>query len=72
MIRTMAIAAALAVLGGCGIPVGPCSTITDICSCKARPDCRAVTESCYCPNECGQKAVCICGGGKFLSCEQKT
>lgn len=71
MKRAIAVAAALWTLAGCGLPVGPCATITDVCSCRARADCQPVTEACWCPSECGEKVACVCGGGKFLRCEAK-
>lgn len=69
MRKLIAIAGLLVGAAGCGLPIGPCNTITDACSCRARADCQMVTEACYCPNECGEKIACVCGGGKFLRCE---
>jgi hypothetical protein len=42
------------------------------CACAAASDrCIARTEACYCPTECAPEIVCICGGGRFLACEDK-
>ena len=58
----------------CG-PVGDlsCYALQDECSCWARrADCSMVTESCWCPDACGAKVACFCGGGKFLRCEPRS
>ena len=69
MRKLLAMTPVLAALAGCGIPTGPCATITDLCSCNARLDCYAVSDGCICPSECGAQVQCVCGGGKFLRCD---
>jgi len=42
----------------------------DECACYAAGDrCSMVTESCWCPIVCDSKVACVCGGGKFLGCQ---
>ncbi len=43
------------------------------CECMAAGDrCAARTEACWCPSECNPEIACICGGGRFLACEDKS
>ncbi|HEY5448952.1 MAG TPA: hypothetical protein VIQ54_09385, partial [Polyangia bacterium] len=54
-----------------GSTSGACSTL-GACECMAASDrCSARTEACWCPSECNPNIACICGGGKFLGCENK-
>ncbi|MGV3624571.1 MAG: hypothetical protein ACO1OB_27375 [Archangium sp.] len=53
-------------LCGCGV-TSPCAG-ESACTCAARSECRVVAEDCYCPTACNG-AVCVCGGGAFLRCE---
>jgi len=49
----------------------PCSAM-GACECLNASDrCRPLTEDCWCPGECypGGAIDCICGGGRFLACE---
>jgi hypothetical protein len=54
-----------------GLSTGSCETITTACDCYARQDCVIKTEDCWCPSECVADLVCVCGGGRFLSCASK-
>jgi hypothetical protein len=46
-----------------------CSSL-GACACRAASDrCTARTEACWCPSECDPQIACICGGGRFLACE---
>jgi hypothetical protein len=70
-------------LGGCGgsLNMGgpdggttsvPCSA-RSACECMAASDrCTPRTEACWCPSECNPQIECVCGGGQFLSCEEKS
>jgi len=50
----------------------PCSSL-GACECMAASDrCVARTESCWCPSECNPQIACICGGGQFLACDEKS
>ena len=75
--------AALGLLAGCGgsitgnnSPDGatttiPCSAM-GACACMEASDrCAARTEACYCPTSCDPNILCICGGGRFLACDDK-
>ena len=54
-----------------GSTTGACSSL-GACECMAASDrCTAVTESCWCPSECDPNITCICGGGRFLACQDK-
>jgi hypothetical protein len=47
----------------------PCSAM-GACECLAASDrCASRTEPCWCPSECDPQIACICGGGRFLGCE---
>jgi hypothetical protein len=49
----------------------PCAELSG-CECLAAFDrCTPRTEACWCPSECypGAAVDCICGGGRFLACE---
>jgi hypothetical protein len=51
----------------------PCSELGG-CDCIAAFDrCTPRSEACWCPTECypGAPIDCVCGGGKFLACEDK-
>jgi len=75
---------ALLVLGllGCGgslkgngpdgsTPSGPCAAL-GACECYAASDrCVGRTEACWCPSACDPTIDCICGGGRFLACDDK-
>jgi len=79
---TIGIALLAASLLGCGgslntsgkdgsAPTGACATL-GACECMATSDrCAARTEACWCPSECNPNIACICGGGRFLGCEDK-
>jgi hypothetical protein len=50
----------------------PCSAM-GACECMAASDrCAARTEPCWCPSECNPQIECICGGGRFLGCEDQS
>jgi len=52
-------------------PTGACSSLGE-CDCWAASDrCAIQTEACWCPSTCSPTIECICGGGKFLGCEDK-
>ena len=54
-----------------GSTSGACSTL-GACECIAANDrCSARTEACWCPSECNPNIACVCGGGRFLACEEK-
>jgi len=56
---------------GGSTPTGACSTLSG-CECLAASDrCVPRSEACWCPTECFPGSVCVCGGGKFLGCENK-
>jgi hypothetical protein len=49
----------------------PCASLS-ACECVVNSDrCVPKTEACWCPSECfpGQIVDCVCGGGRFLACE---
>src|SRR3954453_12871781 len=50
---------------------GACATL-GACACMAAGDrCAARTEACWCPSECNLQITCVCGGGRFLACEDR-
>jgi hypothetical protein len=50
----------------------PCAAMGQ-CECWAASDrCTARTEACWCPSECNAAIDCICGGGRFLACQDRT
>ena len=50
----------------------PCSAMGG-CDCIAAFDrCTPRSEACWCPTECYPGSECVCGGGRFLACEDKT
>jgi len=50
----------------------PCAAM-GACECLAASDrCTARTEDCWCPTECHPEIACICGGGRFLACQNRT
>jgi hypothetical protein len=55
--------------GGSG-GAAPCSSLGG-CDCLASNRCVPRSEACWCPTECypGAPIDCICGGGRFLACE---
>ena len=56
---------------GGGPPSNGCAAL-GACGCMAASDrCVSRTEACWCPSECAPEIVCICGGGRFLACEDK-
>ena len=56
---------------GTGGTTGACASL-GACACMQASDrCAARTEACWCPSECDPQIVCICGGGRFLACEDK-
>jgi len=73
-----------AVLLGCGGSLsktgGPDGATTTVpctamgaCECMAASDrCAPRTEACWCPSECDPQIACICGGGKFVACEDRS
>jgi hypothetical protein len=84
-IRQAAVALSLgAALLGCGgslkgnnNPDGATTTIPceamGACECMAASDrCAPSTEPCWCPSECNSQIACVCGGGRFLSCQERT
>jgi hypothetical protein len=70
----LAVGCGSSTLGGTGPdgaapPNNGCAAL-GACACMAASDrCTARTEACYCPSECAPEIACICGGGKFLACE---
>jgi hypothetical protein len=49
----------------------PC-TAMGACECRAASDrCAPRTEACWCPSECDPQIACVCGGGKFVACEDR-
>ena len=53
------------------VPAGSCATL-GACECAAASDrCAPRTEACYCPTNCNPNIVCICGGGRFLACDER-
>jgi hypothetical protein len=57
--------------GADGSTPGACATL-GACECMAASDlCAPRTEACYCPTSCDPNIACICGGGRFLACEEK-
>ena len=55
-----------------GSTSGACSTL-GACECMAANDrCSARTEACWCPSECNPNIACICGGGRFLGCDDRS
>lgn len=49
----------------------PCEQRTE-CECyAARETCQLQTEPCWCPSVCNPSIACVCGGGKFLRCQEK-
>jgi len=51
----------------------PCSAL-GACECLTASDrCTPRSEACWCPTECypGAAIECVCGGGRFLACEEK-
>ena len=47
----------------------PCSAMGE-CDCiAAQGRCTIRAEACWCPSECAPKVECLCGGGRFLACE---
>lgn len=77
--RIGALLVALAV-AGCGGSLGgkqdggtsPCSAVA-ACECLQSDRCAPRSEACWCPTECypGAAVDCKCGGGRFLSCEER-
>ena len=83
MAKIVALVIGLALAAGCGSgtlgggpdgaapPNNGCAALS-ACGCMAASDrCTARTEACYCPTECNPDIACICGGGRFLACEDK-
>jgi len=57
---------------GGGTTTIPCAAM-DACACMAASDrCTAQKEDCWCPSECDPQIQCICGGGRFLGCEDRS
>ena len=57
--------------GGAGGSRAACSTLSE-CDCyRAGDRCAPRTEACWCPDACAP-IECICGGGRFLACEDYT
>jgi hypothetical protein len=60
---------------GGGTTTVPCEAM-GACECLAASNrCTVRTEDCWCPSECaapGTGIDCICGGGRFLSCEDRS
>lgn len=66
--RTLIVLMAMSLLA-CGV-ARPCSVETTTCGCYARAECSVVVDTCFCPSECGADVRCVCGGGKFVRCEE--
>ena len=49
----------------------PCSAMVACACLEASDRCVVRTEACWCPSECDSQIVCICGGGKFLGCDNR-
>lgn len=48
-----------------------CSSL-GACACMAASDrCAVQAEACWCPSECDPNIACVCGGGRFLACQDK-
>jgi hypothetical protein len=73
----LALATALLGCGGSlsknddGSTTAPCSSL-GACECMASDRCAPRTEACWCPSECSPQIACICGGGQFLACEERS
>jgi hypothetical protein len=53
-------------------PTVPCYTM-GACACMAASDrCESLTEACWCASECNPNIACVCGGGKFIECHDRT
>jgi len=76
--------AALGLVAGCGGTITgnggpdgatttvPCSALGE-CECYAASErCAPRTEACWCADVCGAPIECICAGGKFLACEDRS
>jgi hypothetical protein len=48
-----------------------CSSL-GACECMASDRCSPRTEACWCPSECNPLIECVCGGGQFLACEERS
>jgi hypothetical protein len=54
-----------------GSTTAPCSSLGE-CDCYAASGrCAPRTEACWCPSQCAP-IECICGGGRFLGCEDSS
>lgn len=54
-----------------GSTTGACGS-RGACECMAASNrCTVLAESCWCPSECDSNIRCVCGGGRFLGCEDK-
>ena len=56
---------------GYGSRTTPCSSL-GACECMASDRCAPRTEACWCPSECNPQIACVCGGGQFLACEERS
>ncbi len=73
----LALATALLGCGGSLNKTGDGSTTTacsslGACECMASDRCAPRTEACWCPSECNPQIACVCGGGQFLACEERS
>jgi hypothetical protein len=50
---------------------GACGSLSECACYQASDRCTLRTESCWCPSVCDSKIACVCGGGRFLGCEDK-
>ena len=48
-----------------------CGSLSECACYEASDRCAMRTESCWCPSVCDTKVVCVCGGGRFLGCEDR-
>lgn len=52
-----------------GSASGACASLGE-CDCMAATDrCTPRTEACWCPSICDPNVSCVCGGGRFLGCQ---
>jgi hypothetical protein len=62
---------AVGLLGCGGDAKAPCYSL-GACACMAQSDrCETLTEACWCPSVCDSKISCVCGGGKFIACQDR-
>jgi hypothetical protein len=79
--KVLAVLGLVIAFGGCGGSIsGPDAGTTTVpcgalgaCECMGASDrCTLRTEACWCPSECNPQIECVCGGGQFLFCDDKS